>query len=199
MLPSSGLPSISNPLQQNHYQPLPPTQQDDVSDLASVTCIQDLDRLSISQLSYLMDEGVDEVMDACHHNQLQPLLSSLQTFQIHLFSLAQENLVMKIELESQQKLLLLKKQEWKDVRQRWSHNIQTFNKQCHQTHNTLSLLDNMRVAVMEADQTSDNTAHSFVNQESSLDIFLKTFISQRTLYHKRRCKEDKMFLLCNNN
>lgn len=105
--------------------------------------------------------------------------------------LAQSNLLMKPKIESLKNEVMEKNSEFDSLKIDFEDHCQkhiALSEQYHPSH----IQTNLKVAVMEADEESENIAEKFLEKDIDVDEFVKTFMEKRTLCYLRRAKEEKL-------
>ncbi|GFR90672.1 vacuolar protein sorting-associated protein 37A-like [Elysia marginata] len=105
--------------------------------------------------------------------------------------LAQSNLLLKPKIESLKSEVVEKNSELDRIKTDFEQHCQkhmTLSEQYHPSH----IQTNLKVAVMEADEESENIAEKFLEKDIDVDEFVKTFMEKRTLCYLRRAKEEKL-------
>ncbi|GFN82167.1 vacuolar protein sorting-associated protein 37a-like [Plakobranchus ocellatus] len=105
--------------------------------------------------------------------------------------LAQSNLQMKPRIESLKSEIMAKNSELESLKSDFEQHCgqhMALSEQFHPSH----IQTNLKVAVMEADEESENIAEKFLEKDIDVDEFVKSFMEKRTLCYLRRAKEEKL-------
>ncbi|KAK3777036.1 hypothetical protein RRG08_008889 [Elysia crispata] len=130
-------------------------------------------------------EMVQKVPDLINFIQKREDLSSTCV------QLAQSNLLMKPRIESLKNDVIEKKYELGSLKADFEQHCQKHMKLSEQYHPS-NIQTNLKVAVMEADEESENIAEKFLEKDIDVDEFMKKFMEKRTLCYLRRAKEEKL-------
>ncbi|RUS85202.1 hypothetical protein EGW08_007028 [Elysia chlorotica] len=150
-----------------------------------------LSDLKIFELQELADdedrihEMVQKVPDLINFIQKREDLSTACV------QLAQSNLQMKPRIESLKNEVIEKKSELDSAKTDFEQSCQKHVKLSEQYHPS-NIQTHLKVAVMEADEESENIAEQFLEKDIDVDEFMKKFLEKRTLCYLRRAKEEKL-------
>ncbi|KAH3834383.1 vacuolar protein sorting-associated protein 37A-like isoform X2 [Dreissena polymorpha] len=163
----------------------------DFSQLNIAETFPDLKNKSNHDLLELMNEE-DLVLDLIHGlPEVTQVVERRDEMARRCTQLAKENLAMKPVIEDLKSQLQEKYLELTRVQSEFESHQEEQVRLLEQFDPSV-IHNNLKVAILEAEEESDSVYHDFVERRIDIETFTAMFVEKRTLYHSRRAKEDKM-------
>jgi len=165
-------------------------QIEDLSHCARIISM-DLEKLSVDELKELSvdDELMTETLLAL------PIISGKscerRQFCSNLDYFAKENVAKKVQLEEKKRVVLEKYDQLNDLRSKFDDDLRQ-QQELRSRFELPTLLDQLRVAASNAEETAEGVADHFLAGKISVDEFEKAYFQSRVLGNVRRAQEDKL-------
>lgn len=105
--------------------------------------------------------------------------------------LARGNLSYKPVLEQHRQWILEKKNLYQKTEEEFQRNQQRLMSKSEDFHPSV-IQNNLKVALMEAEEESENIVEQFLEKKMDVEEFKQRFIQTRSLCHARRAKDEKL-------
>lgn len=175
----------------------PPVQNLDSSSIPDFTQIDifqafpELKNKSRRELYEILEEE-NKILEIIQElPQIKTIAEEREKISCKCTDLAKENLAQRPVIEEMKQSVEEKAREFEHLRTEFEGNQEKQLSLMDQFHPTV-IQNNLKVAILEADEESEKIAEEFLEKRLDIDEFKQQFLDRRTLYHKRRAQEEKL-------
>lgn len=151
----------------------------------------DLKTKSLTELFELQDEE-DKILEMIQKlPHVTKFAEEREKISNECIELARANLSYKPVLEQHRQWILEKKNLYQKTEEEFQRNQQRLMSKSEDFHPSV-IQNNLKVALMEAEEESENIVEQFLEKKMDVEEFRHRFIQTRSLCHARRAKDEKL-------